>query len=406
MKTLSNFESCKRREIFYRKGFDFDGYQQDHCVIYRTKQGCIVVDPGIRNHNEFSEKIVATIITHGHLDHWVGLSKIKEGLIFMDHFVSELISFLGEENLSFNRVRYINAKDCPIFIRGVPVRIDVFNLFHSIPYTKGLVLESKDIRVVHLGDFKFNTLTSFTKASLMRELYQISRKPVDYLVMTIFEADKEGFTSPEDPVLDNITEIIRKSSGRVIIVSFATNINRIKQLVYRAKMIRRLVGFEGPEMSFAQRAIGFIDTKDWHPKDVIFTVGCQGENGTLLDLDNNPSFYLRKSDVLIFSSQCVEGKEERLRHLCERLQGFVGRIIVNKGEVNRIGLGNIKNIEESFVHVSGYEKLEGLRLVLEILKPKKVLCWPQTFPQNYFFSNVCQELGIEVIDESNRVIEL
>ena len=94
-----------------------------------------------------------------------------------------------------------------------------------------------------------------------------------------------------------------------------------------------------------------------------------------------------------------------MREHYTRLRPKVGRLIVTKSEVAQLGLQDL-GFEEALTHVSGHGYAGDIRLALEILRPKKVLAWPQTSPQIEAFHAIAEPLGIEVLAEDERVIDI
>lgn len=408
-------------EMAVDEGLEFDISRLNTIVCF-TLSGAILIDPGSMGFDsrEFSlvqlttQRILATIITHGHLDHWnhLGLSETRKP-IFMTKLTHELASRHaawqrdGRLSRALRETRLVVPGD-PILLDGLPLKIDTFSLPHSIPETMGLVVRGQGGRLVCLGDFKLNGMEPRQKAETIAILSRIAREPVDFLSLNIISAHLEGFVPLEVSVIDGLINIMASARGRVIVACFSTNLERIQRIAEAVQILGRPVAFCGAGMKNAQEFLG-IKAEEAAVEDdkaMIFVTGCQAEENSVLwriAQGQNPSFELRPDDTLVFSSRCIPGDEEGIRHLLGQLGPKIERIVVDKGEIERLGLADLR-VDEAVTHVSGHGNKEDLRLALEILKPKKVLPLPQTEPQFSAFKEIAN--GIEIIDEEKRTIEI
>jgi len=391
-------------------------------LICPTERGAILIDPGSMGFNGgelgfqqliAGQKIAAAIVTHGHLDHWNHLNLLPTSLVFMSPLTFRLASrhaaWEGDYRLvrALGRARRVSPGEPILLDRDLPVKIETFLLPHSIPETMGLAIKGQRKRLVHLGDFKLNGVESKIKAETIAILSQIAKEPVDILSLNILNAHLEGFTPLEELAIEAITNIIARAKGRVIIACFSTNLERIQRLAEIAQLLRRQVNFFGAGMQNAKELLRSEEGETADPeKAVIFVTGCQAEENSVLwriAQGENPPFELQPTDTLIFSSRYISGNEKELHQLIVDLRPQVERVIVNGGEVAQLGLKDL-DIEEAQVHISGHGNKEDLRLVLDILKPRQVLPWPQTEPQFSAFKEIAR--GIEIIGEKERIIEV
>jgi len=393
--------------------------------ILSTAKGSVLIDPGEMGFNGdtiglqkliSNRKIVATIITHGHLDHWNYLNALSSSdAVFMNALTFQLISRHAAWQRDPHLVKWLGKAQKispgePILLeKDLPIQIETFPLPHSIPETMGLIIKSQRKRIVHLGDFKLSGMEAETKAETISRLSQIAKEPVDILFLNIINAHLEGFTPIETVAIKTITDIMAEAKGRVIITSFSTNLERIRRLAEAAKMLGREVHFFGAGMKNAKEFLGFKQEKGADSKkSVIFVTGCQAEEHSVLwriAYEEKPPFSLYPTDALIYSSRCIPGNETYLRDQNTALRPKVEIVVVNEGEVEQVGLQEMET-EEAPVHVSGHGYKEDLRLVLEIFQPKAVLPWPQISPQIEAFQSLTDSFGIEVLTEKERVIKV
>ena len=403
------------------EGLEFD-ISRLNAVIYTTTRGAVLVDPGSMGFDSegtplkqliAGQRIVATVISHGHLDHWNHLGEMRDH-IFMTQLAFQLASRHAYWQRDFQLTRALRGAKMvvpgePIFFeQNFPLRIDTISLPHSIPETVGLVIKGERTRVVHLGDFKFNGMDPKAKAVTIAQFSEIAKERVDLLVLNIINAHIPGFTPLEGLVIETLTDIIARAKGRVIVACFSTNLERIRRIVEITQILGRPVQFFGAGMQNSRELLSIPVEERGLDKAVIFVTGCQAEEDSVLwriAEGQNPTFELRPDDTLAFSSLCIPGNEENLRQMIAYLRSRVKKIIVNEGEIKQVGLDDL-GAEEMLTHISGHEYNGGLRLVLEILQPKQILAWPQTEPQFSAFRKIAQEVGAKILPETERIIEI
>jgi len=409
------------RAVGVDEGIEFD-ISRLNTLLLSTARGSVLIDPGVMGFNgdEFGfqklisgRKIVATIVTHGHLDHWNHLNAVPSDAVFMSALTFQLISrhaaWQQDSRLvrALRKAQRVSPGEPVLLERDLPIQIETFPLPHSIPETMGLIIKGRKKRIVYLGDFKLTGVDAKTKAETISFLYQIAKEPVDLLSLNIINAHLEGFTPLEGVTIEAITNIIVRAKGRVIITSFSTNLERIRRIGEIAQIMGRPILFLGAGMANAQGLLNLeVEEMADAEKTVIFVTGCQAEESSALwrsAYELIPPLALRPTDTLIFSSRCIPGNEAVLRELITALRPKVGKIIVNARETEQVRLQGME-VEEAPVHVTGHEQKEGLRLVLEILRPKQILPWPQSSPQIEAFREIAG--GIEILNEKNRVIEI
>jgi len=396
-------------------------------VVLCQSQGMgLLIDPGAIGFDGKGEEIVerlvrgrsvaGVLLTHGHNDHYNGLAGLgrKRPPIFMTSPTQQII--LSRQELEkatllplVRRAELITPGQPPVLEIG-PFKVSTFPLAHSIPGTMGLFIWGSKRTMVYLGDFKFCGFDSRPMAQTVATLREITKESVDILAINIVNAHLEGFTPIEALAIETITNVLARAKGRVIATCFSSNLERIRRIVEVAQLLKRPVAFHGAGMRHSQELLG-IKTEEGATESkeaVIFVTGCQAEKNSVLwriATRQNLPFELWPSDTLVFSSRGIPGKETELSPLTTNLRPRVDRLIVHRGEVEQLGLKDL-GVEEMLTHTSGHEYGGGLHLVLEILRPKQILPWPQTSPQIESFREMVEPLGIEILGEKERVIEI
>lgn len=417
------FYNCHIISIVEREKIDTGGevdISPVNTICLLTSSGMIVIDPGEMGPDSAfslagligSQNIRATWVSHGHRDHWNLAGQVREGPIYVSGLTSRLIDrHLGFEwnpQLAQARRRMKEIRPGQRLTLD-SVQIGTFSLPHTIPETMGLDIRGGEKRVVYLGDFRFKGWDYGSMAETLACLKDLASQKVDILALNIINAHLAGITPNEGLILEPLTDILLRAPGRVIIACFSTNLERIARITRVARLLQRPVAFCGAGMEFANELLrGELVEVGQEERAVIYTTGSQSEEWSVLwriANGENPPMELRPEDTLVFSSRCIPGNEGGLRQLITALRPQVGRVIVNIGEIKQVCLQGL-GIEETLTHVSGHGSREDLRLALKILQPKQVLAWPQQSPQIEAFREIAEPLGIEVLPEDKRIIEV
>ena len=412
------FSIIEREQIDTGGEVDISGL---NTICLRISSGLIVIDPGGMGFNGGlslaslidGQRIIGTVVSHGHQDHW-NLADQVRGPIYVSGLTSRLIDrhLAFEWNPQLARARHWMKEIKPgqrLFLDSV--QIETFSLPHTIPETMGLDIRGSSKRMVYLGDLRLSGWEGKTRAETIATLQKIARERVDLLAMTIFNAHFEGFTPIEALMIDTLTNILVSTSKRVLVTCFSSNLERVWRIAQVAQILQRPVAFCGAGMRNAQELLGIRAEEDARDAEsaVVFVTGSQAEEFSVLwriSQHHNPPFELRPDDTIAFSSRCIPGNEEAgLGELISGLRPQVKKIVVHQGEVERLGLGRL-GVEEALTHVVGHANKADLRLVLEILRPAQVLAWPQVSPQIEAFRGLAEPFGIEILPETERVIEI
>lgn len=319
-------------------------------------------------------KIKALFITHGHEDHIGGipflLQQIHIPIIYAPKIAKDLINKKLEE-------RCINYKNIEIISKDLKVNfkhmnIEFVNTTHSIPDSFAIVIHTPNGVIFETGDFKFD-LTPIGPMADIHKMAELGQKGVTLLLSDSTNALSTGFSNSESVVDDTLNDIIGRHIGRVIIATFASNIFRIKHIVETCKKYNRKIITFGRSMETSiELALNnglikdksiFIDSKEAknlkRTEICILCTGSQGEPLAALSRIANGThkqISLLPDDLVIFSSSPIPGNAESINRI-----------------INKIYLKGVKvftNTEFSDIHTSGHAKLEELKWMLRIIKPK------------------------------------
>lgn len=322
------------------------------------------------------KKIKALIITHGHEDHIGGipflLQKIHIPVIYAPRFAKALINRKLEERRMKNKVKIveINAESK---VNTKHFSVGFFNVIHSIPDSLGVLLNTPNGRIVSTGDFKFD-LTPVGASSDYQIMSYMGEIGIDLLLSDSTNAGVSGFSISEKDVSKSIMEIFRKTDGRIILATFASNVYRVQQIIESAIASDRKIAIFGRSMENVvtiARKLGHIKAQNKHfinarqlnqlPADkvCIICTGSQGEpmaalsriaNGTHRQISVIPG------DTVVFSSSPIPGNEESVSQVVNQL--------------TRAGANVLTNSPLTSLHTTGHASKEEQKLMLQLIKPK------------------------------------
>lgn len=375
--------------------------------------GIDLVIPDVTYLKDNYDKVKGFVITHGHEDHIGSLPYILKDMnvpVYATRLTMGIIeNKLKEHNLVQNTKRKIVKFGQSINLGQF--RIEFIKTNHSIVDAAALAIYSPAGIVVHTGDFKVDYTPVFGDAIDLPRFAEIGKKGVLALLIESTNAERPGFTQSERTVgktFDTLFEEHRNT--RIIVATFASNVDRVQQIINTAHRYGRKVVVEGRSM------VNIIDTaanlgclqvpentlieveqlKDYPDNQtVIITTGSQGES--MAALSRMASGMHRKisitpSDTVIFSSSPIPGNEKAVTKVINE--------ILQKGA----------EVIYQDAHVSGHACQEELKLIYTLVKPKYVMPVHGEYKHLMAQKKIAQSLGIPkehvFIMKSGQVLEL
>ena len=190
------------------------------------------------------------VITHGHEDHIGGipflLRSVQIEAIYAPRFASALIRKKLEEHRMVKNVKLIEIND-QSSIHMKHFTVGFFNTIHSIPDSLGILINTPNGRVVETGDFKFD-LTPLGLNADYQVMAYMGQIGVDLLMSDSTNSGVEDFSISEKKVAQEIMDIMRKTTGRLIVATFASNVLRVAQILEAAVKCGRKVCIFGRSM--------------------------------------------------------------------------------------------------------------------------------------------------------------
>ncbi len=343
------------------------------------------------------DKVKGFVITHGHEDHIGALPYILKEInapIYATKLTIGLIDRkLEEHNLKDTTKRKVIKHGQSINLGAF--RIEFIKTNHSIADASALAIYSPVGCVVHTGDFKVDYTPVYGDAIDLQRLGEIGKKGVLALMCDSTNAERPGFTNSEKTIGKIFDTLFAENSeGRIIVATFASNVDRVQQIINSADKYGRKVVVEGRSMinviETAQE-LGYISVPDNtlieidqlknYPDErtVIITTGSQGESMAALSrmaLDLHRKITIKPRDTIIFSSNPIPGNEKAVSKVINELEAKGAKVIFQD------------------VHVSGHACREEIKLIYSLVKPLYSIPVHGEYRQRHAQSVIASELGI------------
>ena len=274
-------------------------------------------------------------------------------------------------------------------------RVEFIKTNHSIQDASALAIYSPAGIVVHTGDFKVDYTPVFGDAIDLQRFGEIGKKGVLALMCDSTNAERPGFTMSEKTVGRTIDAIFDDNkNSRIIIATFASNVDRVQQIINTAYRFGRKVAVEGRSMvnvittaaelgylRIPDQTLIEIDQVKNYPDEqvVLITTGSQGESMAALSrmaANIHKKIVIKPNDTIIFSSNPIPGNEKAVSKV-----------------INELSMKGAKVIFQD-VHVSGHACQEEIKLIYSLVKPKYAIPVHGEYRHLTAQKNVVEELGI------------
>ncbi|WP_084783148.1 ribonuclease J [Bacillus dakarensis] len=364
--------------------------------------GIDLIIPDITYLQENRDKIRALIVTHGHEDHIGGIPYFLKSLnvpIYASKFTLGLIELKLTEHKLLRDSKLIPI-DSESNLEFGNINVTFFKTNHSIPDCLGIVFQTPQGAVVHTGDFKFDLTPANDQYSDIHKMAQIGTNGVLALISESTNAERPGLTPSERIVADHVEEAFMKADQKVIISTFASNINRVQQIVHAAIKTNRKLALLGRSMvnvvSVAMER-GYVDIPEGmlieaHEVDnfpsenvAILCTGSQGEPMAALSrlsTGNYRDVSVHPGDTVILAAGPIPGNEKNVSRIVDNLFQLGAKVIYGSGS----GTG---------MHVSGHGYQEDLKLMLTLMKPKYFIPIHGEFRMLHQHRLLAEAVGVE-----------
>ena len=339
--------------------------------------GIDLIIPDITYLQENKEKIRALIVTHGHEDHIGGIPYLLKKInvpIYATRFTLGLIELKLKEHKLLRETDLIEIHSDSSLNFG-QVDVSFFRTNHSIPDCLGIVINTPEGNVVHTGDFKFDLTPVNNQFADIHKMSDIGSEGVLVLISESTNAERPGLTPSEKLVGHHIEDAFLHAERKIVISTFASNVNRIQQIVNATIATNRKLALLGRSMvNVVDVALerGYLDVpedllidarevKYLPPEEVVvLCTGSQGEPLAALSRlanGNHREVKILPDDTVILASSPIPGNEKGVSRIVDNLFQLGAKVIY--GSSSHTGM-----------HVSGHGHQEDLKLMLTLMKPK------------------------------------
>ncbi len=322
----------------------------DAGIQFSTEEtpGIDYILPNTKYLEERREKIRALLITHAHLDHIGGIPYVMGPLgnppIYTREFGALLIKKRHSEfpHLPPLNLKIVDKNDQSVAISS-KLKVRFFGLTHSIPDSTGVIIETPYGDLVFTGDVRVENENGIVTEKEKNQYAVLKNRTILLLAMDSTGIEKPGWSLSERKVIDTVDELVRSASGRVIIATFASQVERIISFITMAKKYGRKVVIEGRSMKnnveiikhLGLADIGHIISADEMEtlaphKLMMIATGAQGEEFAALMRISNKSHKqvrLTRTDTVILSSSVIPGNERSVSILKDNLYRHDAKII-------------------------------------------------------------------------------
>ena len=360
--------------------------------------GIDLVIPDITYLKDNYDKIKGFVITHGHEDHIGALPYVLREINVPIYATKLTIGLIDNKLKEHNLLRTTKRK---IIKHGQSInlgcfRIEFIKTNHSIADASALAIYSPAGIVVHTGDFKVDYTPVFGDAIDLQRFAEIGKKGVLALMCDSTNAERKGFTMSERTVgktFDNL--FAEHKDTRIIIATFASNVDRVQQIINSAYKYGRKVVVEGRSMInviSTAAELGYLEIPDNtlididemknYPAEqmVLITTGSQGESMAALSRmasNIHKKVVINPGDTIIFSSNPIPGNEKAVSKVINELSAKGADVIFQD------------------VHVSGHACQEEIKLMYALVKPKYAIPVHGEYRHLKAQAAIAESLGVE-----------
>jgi len=359
--------------------------------------GVDLVIPDVSYLKDNIDKVKGFVITHAHEDHIGSLPYILPQVnvpIYATKLTMGIIeNKLKEHNLVKNTKRKVIKHGQSINLGCF--RIEFIRTNHSIADSAAFAIYTPVGTIVHTGDFKVDYTPVFGDTFDLQRLGEIGKKGVLALLADSTNVERPGFTMSERTVGKTFDNLFAENTAhRIIVATFASNVDRVQQIINSAIKYDRKVVIEGRSMVniiTTANELGYINIpdnlmididqiKNYPPeKVVLITTGSQGEAMAALSRmagGIHKKVSIMPGDTVILSSSPIPGNEKHVSKIINELSRMGAKVIFQD------------------THVSGHACQEELKLILALTKPKFFMPVHGEYKHLIHHKNLAMEVGI------------
>ena len=377
--------------------------------------GIDVVIPDVSYLIKNQQKIRGIFITHGHEDHIGALPYVLRSIkapIYATRMSAGLIKLKLEEHRLLDKTKLITCEAGDV-VKAGKFSVEFIHVNHSIADAVAFAIKSPVGVCVHTGDFKIDTTPIQGGMMDLARLGELGKEGVLALLCDSTNVERPGYTRSERSVGASFDALFRGCEERIIVTTFASNVDRIQQIIDVAARYGRKVAVTGRSMENAMKVsteLGYMNIPDGTLMDLnqikslpknrvcIITTGSQGETMSALTrmaFNTHRQVDLLPGDRVIISASAIPGNENA-----------IGNVV---NELYRRGV-EVMNEREMTLHVSGHACQEELKIVHALVRPRFFI--PVHGEQRHLqiHAKLAREMGMKpnhiLISDIGKVMEL
>ena len=377
--------------------------------------GIDVVIPDVSYLIKNQSKIRGIFITHGHEDHIGALPYVLRSInapIYATRMSMGLIRLKLEEHRLLSKTKLITCEAGDV-VKAGKFSVEFIHVNHSIADAVAFAIKCPVGTCVHTGDFKIDSTPIQGGMMDLARLGELGKEGVLCLCADSTNVERPGFTRSERSVGASFDALFRGCEERIIVTTFASNVDRIQQIIDVAARYGRKVAVTGRSMENIMKVsteLGYMNVPDGvlmdlnHIKSLpknkvcIITTGSQGETMSALTrmaFNTHRQVDLMPGDRGIISASAIPGNENA-----------IGNVV---NELYRKG-AEVMNERELALHVSGHACQEELKIVHALVKPKFFIPVHGEQRMLQIHARLAQGMGMDpshvLVSDIGRVMEL
>jgi len=378
-----------------------------------TLLGIDLIIPDITYLRQNRDKNMAMFITHGHEDHIGAIPYILKE-VNMPIYATGLSVALIRKKLIEHRIEDIAEIHTVGYGQNFKcgqISVEFVRTNHSISDAAALAITTPAGVLFHTGDFKVDYTPVYGDAIDLWRFAELGKKGVLAVMSDSTNAQRDGFTMSEKSVGETFDRIFfEHSKHRLIIATFASNVDRVQQAINTAHKYKRKVVLEGRSMvnvietaaelgyiKVPENTLISLDEIKNYPdnKIVLITTGSQGEPMAALSriaAGTHKKVSIKNGDVIIFSSHPIPGNEKAVANVMNELSYLGAEVIFQQ------------------THVSGHACQEEIKLIYALLKPKYIIPMHGEYRHRQANARIAYDMGYSTKEvlllETGDVLEL
>jgi len=377
--------------------------------------GIDVVIPDVSYLIKNQNKIRGIFLTHGHEDHIGALPYVLRDVnapIYATRMTAGLVKLKLEEHRLLDKTKMVTCEAGDV-VKAGKFSVEFIHVNHSIADAVAFAIKCPVGTVIHTGDFKIDATPVQGGMIDLARLGQLGNEGVLALLADSTNVERPGYTKSESSVGASFDALFRGCEERIIITTFASNVDRLQQIIDVAARYGRKVAVTGRSMENAMKVsteLGYMNIPDGVlmdlarikslPKDkvCIITTGSQGETMSALSrmaFSTHRQVDILPGDRIIISASAIPGNENA-----------IGNVI---NELYRKG-ADVVNERSLALHVSGHACQEELKIIHALVKPKFFIPVHGEQRMMQIHAKLARDMSMParniIISDIGRVIEL